>query len=142
MNLVATTLAGSDNTIHVIPNRQVWNATVLNFTLADTRRIDLEICIPHDANLQSVEQLLQTIVDGESRVQQDPAPYIHFGDENESAITFWVRVWVRTTDYDNVSTARKREISQGLRDAGIHTPYPRLQLTVNSPDDADATQSV
>jgi len=117
---------------------KVWNATVLNFTRADFRRIDLELSVPHNTNLQYVEQLLHSVVDGDSRVQHEPEPNSRFGDESESAI----RLWVRTTDYDNAPTALKREIAEGLGESGIHMPYTRLQLTVNSSADADITHSV
>lgn len=137
MTLVATTIASSDNTMHVIPNRQVWNGTILNFTRAENRRVDIEVSVPHDVDLAEVERLLRTIVVEESRILSDPAAQIQFGDTSESAVTFWVRVWVSTPDHGDVSTAMKRKISQCLKDAGISVPYPRLQLSVESGADAD-----
>jgi len=117
MSLVATTIAGHDNKILVIPNRQVWSSTITNFTRASIRRIDVEVSIPYGSDLAAAEHLLRQCIEAEERILNKPAPLIHFGDISQSKVSFWVRVWVETSDVDAVSLALKRSIVECLRES-------------------------
>jgi len=119
MSLIATTIASFDNTMLVIPNRQVWNATIMNFTRAAIRRVDVEVSIPSDADFGEVERILRGIIADDDRIRSEPAPLVHFGNMGDSAVSFWVRAWVDTPRYGEVSTALKRGITQRLRKANI-----------------------
>lgn len=117
MSLVATTIAGHDNKMLVIPNRQVWSSTITNFTRASIRRIDVEVSIPYGSDLAAAEHLLRQCIEAEERILNKPAPLIHFGDIPQSKVSFWVRVWVETSDVDAVSLALKRSIVECLRES-------------------------
>lgn len=119
MSLIATTIASFDNTMLVIPNRQVWNATIMNFTRAAIRRVDVEVPVPHEADFSKVERILRDIIGDDDRIRSEPAPVVQFGSMGDSASSFWVRVWVDTPRYGEVSTALKRRITQQLRQAEI-----------------------
>lgn len=119
MSLVATTIASKDNKMLVIPNRQVWSSTIINFTSAKVRRVDVEVSIPNGNDLASAERLLRECIAAEDRILSKPAPLTHFGDIEESATSFWIRAWVKTPDVEAVSIALKRSIAERLRAMGI-----------------------
>lgn len=119
MSLVATTVASRDNTMLVIPNRQIWNSTIVNYTRPRVRRVDVEAAVPCDADLGRAESILRAAITAEERVLEKPEATVELGEFGESAVTFWVRVWVETSDLDAVSAALKRDIAERLRDEGI-----------------------
>ncbi len=119
MNLVATTIASQDNKLHVIPNRQIWNSAITNFSRAKRRRVDIRVSVPSGSDLARLERMLGDIVDDEKRILREPPPQVHFGDSGESADSFWVRAWVETPEFDEASIALRRRIFEDTRKAGI-----------------------
>lgn len=121
MNLMATSVSGFDSTLYIIPNRQVWNATILNFSRAEMRRVDLDFFLPYDVDVVAVEKVLQRILEEESRVLDKPPPLVRVGDLQENTLTVSVAAWVRNDQFDEVSTALKREVALHIQQAGAET---------------------
>lgn len=119
MSLVATSVSGFDSTLYIIPNRQVWNATILNFSSAKFRRIELDLPMPYDTDVVEIERLLRGVLGDESRILDKPASRIRVRELGESSLTVRVTAWVKSKHYHDVSTALKREVMLRLQQVGI-----------------------
>ena len=90
-------------------NSKVASERIINLSAKPQRRIDLEIGIGYTSNLETARNAIQAVLQAEERILPEPVPIIVVGRLDDSAVTLFVRPWVRTPDYwefFGLSTAR------------------------------------
>ncbi len=117
-----------DNRGLVLPNSVIASAKLINLTAKETRRVDLEIGVSYDDNLDTVLRVLRGILEAEPRILKDPAPVVGVAKFADSSITIWIRPWVNRTDYLDVMFDLNRQIKQRFDEAGITIPYPQRDI--------------
>lgn len=128
VNMMATTLLTPDNKRVVIPNKQVWGATITNYTAMATRRLDATVSIAYGADIGKTREVLRQVVMANPCCLPDPAPVIEVLSMGDSAVTFVVRPWVKTTDYWDTLFALNQAMKEALERAGIPIPFPQLDV--------------
>ena len=58
IKLIYTTLATSDNKVINIPNGSLANSTITNYSMKDTRRLDLEFSISYKDNIEKAKKII------------------------------------------------------------------------------------
>lgn len=110
-----------------IPNKDVLNSPLVNFSQAGERRVDLEVGVSYRDDLERVRRVAIAAVEGvEGRRKERPVElfYDGFGD---SAINFVVRFWIpfaRQPDYLAARSAAVIAIKQAFDREGIAIPFP------------------
>lgn len=127
VGIAYTRLTTPDNKLVSIPNSAVVSAEIVNYTVTGTRRVDVSITASYDADPDVVvSALLEAAQD--DRVLSDPAPFAALTGYGESAISYAVRVWVKTEDYWDVYHRINRQIIDTFREKGIEMTYPHLNI--------------
>jgi small conductance mechanosensitive channel len=62
--------------------------------LQDTRRVYLVFGIVYDDDLKLAKDTLLEIGNSDTRILQDPAPFVAVGELADSSVNFTVRFWV------------------------------------------------
>ena len=138
MNLVSTTIATLDNQTLVVPNSKIWGDVIKNVTAQRERRVDLEIGIGYDDDIEHAERVLAEIVSGHEKVLAKPAPMIKLHSLGDSSVNFIVRPWTKTEDYWDVYWYILREVKLRFDREGISIPFPQRDVHVFSEPDAKA----
>lgn len=127
VGIAYTRLTTPDNKMISIPNSAVVAAQIVNYSCTGTRRVDIPITASYDAPVEKVEQALRTAsqVPG---ILEDPAPFISVTEYGDSAISYVVRVWVKTEDYWDVHFAIVHNIKKQFEADGIEMTYPHLNV--------------
>jgi small conductance mechanosensitive channel len=136
MNLVSTTIATLDNQTLVVPNSKIWGDVIKNVTAQRERRVDLEIGIGYDDDIEHAERVLAEIVSGHEKVLAKPAPMIKLHSLGDSSVNFIVRPWTKTEDYWDVYWYILREVKLRFDREGISIPFPQRDVHVHSEPDA------
>lgn len=127
VGIAYTRLITPDNKLTSIPNSAVVSAEIVNYTVTGTRRVDVAITASYDADPDLVvSALLEAARD--SRVLTDPAPFAGLTGYGDSAISYVVRVWVKTEDYWDVYNKINRSIFDIFRQKNIEMTYPHLNV--------------
>ena len=127
VGIAYTRLTTPDNKLVSIPNSAVVAAEIVNYSVTGTRRVDLNVTASYDADPdQVVAALLEAVQD--DRVLADPAPFATLSGYGDSAISYTVRVWVKTEDYWDVYHKANRQIIDIFRREGIEMTYPHLNV--------------
>ncbi len=127
VGIAYTRLTTPDNKLVSIPNSAVVAAEIVNYTVTGTRRVDVNITASYDASPDKVvAALLEAAQD--DRVLADPAPFATLTGYGDSAISYAVRVWVKTDDYWDVYHKINRRISEVFAQEGIEMTYPHLNV--------------
>ena len=125
-----TKLQTPDNKVMSIPNSTVVGAQVVNYSVSETRRVEIPVSASYDAPVQQVLDAL--VVAGTiDNVLLDPAPMAVVMDYGESAISYQLRVWVKNADYWNVKFALNQRVKQIFDEYGIQMTYPHLNVHID-----------
>lgn len=128
IHMVKTVLRTGNNQVVHIPNAQIWDSAIINFSAEPTRRIDLNIGVSYDADLRATRQVLEQVITAEERILAEPAPVIAVSELGDSAVVFKLRPWVNTSEYWVVLWALTEAIKIALDDADIGIPYPQMDV--------------
>ena len=127
VGIAYTRLTTPDNKLVSIPNNAVVSSEIVNYSATGTRRVDLNVTASYDADPDKVvAALLEAVQD--NRVLADPAPFATLSGYGESAISYTVRVWVKTEDYWDVYNKINRQVLDTFRENGIEMTYPHLNV--------------
>ena len=122
-----TKLQTPDNKVISIPNSSVVASQVVNYSVSETRRVEIPITASYDAPVQKVLDAL--VVAGTiDNVLLDPAPMAVVMDYGESSISYQLRVWVKNADYWDVKFALNQRVKQIFDEHGIQMTYPHLNV--------------
>ena len=125
-----TKLQTPDSKIISIPNSTVVGSQVVNYSVSETRRVDIPIRASYDAPVQQVLDAL-VVAGTMDNVLLDPAPMAVVVEYGDSAISYQLRVWTRNADYWNVKFALNQRVKQIFDEYGIPMTYPHLNVHID-----------
>lgn len=127
ISMTYTRLATPDNKIVSIPNNTVVGSQITNYSVAGTRRVDVEVSASYDMAAQDVIDALLQAGDV-AKVLKDPAPFAAVSAYGESAISYTLRLWVKSQDYWDVFYQVNKRIQQVFAENHIEMSYPHLNV--------------
>lgn len=77
--------------------------------------------------------MIESVLSQETRVLNEPAPFIALSALADSSVNVVVRVWVKSSDYWGVYFDTNKAIYETFNAEGIGFPFP--QLTVHQAKD-------
>lgn len=110
----------------LIPNSAVFNEPVANFTDRNLRRVDIEVGVAYDDDLEEVRRVTFEAIDAIEHVPGTPVEvfYTTFGD---SSINLVARFWVhyhRDFDFLDARSTAVMRIKAAYDANGIAIPFP------------------
>jgi len=128
ISVFTTEINSVDNKKIIVPNSQIMNGTITNFTAEKTRRVDLSFGVGYETDISKVKDILNKIITGHELILKDPAPFVRLGNLGDNSIDFTVRVWAKTEDYWTVYFDLTEKTKQEFDKAGINIPYPQMDV--------------
>lgn len=123
-----TILATPDNKIVYIPNGSLSSGAVTNFSRQDTRRVDWTFGVDYGEDYTKVKQVIETILARDTRIMNDPAPFIALHALADSSVNIVVRLWVKSSDYWDVYFGINQSVYETFNAQGINFPFPQLTV--------------
>lgn len=133
LSLFTTRLVSPDNVVTIIPNNDVWTSAVTNFSVKETRRVDLVFGVAYDADLAAAEAAIREVIEADERAHREPPPQIVVGNLGESSVDFTVRVWCDAGDYWPLRFDLIRRVKEKLDERGIEIPFPTRTIIQKNP---------
>lgn len=127
ISMTYTVLATPDNRIISIPNSAVAAARVVNYSSADSRRVELTVTASYDAPTQKVLDAL-VLAGTVDNALLNPAPSAVIVSYDDSAIRYSLRIWVKPGDYWDVYFQVNQRIKDVFDQQGIEMTYPHLNV--------------
>lgn len=133
VSLFATELQTWDGIYKFVPNSELWNKTIANYSRFETRLVDLKFSIAYGDDIQRGRDTLLEIAKADDRVLAEPEPPLTFVDNlDDSAVVLALRLWTSTANYWSV----RRDLTElgkvRLEAAGLTIPFPQLDIHTNS----------
>ena len=130
VQILTTVLTTGDNKQVIVPNSQIMDSIITNYSAKDTRRIDLVIGVSYDDDIDKVRKTLVDIIGSDERILKDPAPKIAVSELADSSVNFVVRPWSKTEDYWSVRFDLMESIKKRFDQEGITFPFPQQDVHI------------
>ncbi len=134
LGLFVTEMATGDNVQIIVPNSQIWGASIQNYSAHDTRRVDLMIGIGYDDNIDNAIAEIGAVIEADDRSLKSPEPSVFVGELADSSVNIVVRVWTKSGNYWPLKAALTKNIKHRFDEKSISFPYPQQDIhVVNMP---------
>ncbi len=117
-----------DNKVVIIPNGGLATGSLINYSKMDTRRVDWIISIAYGEAYQKAEDILNSLIMADTRILQEPAPFVALSKLNSSSVDIVVRCWVNSVDYWPVFFDMNRLVYETFTIEGIQIPFQQLDV--------------
>ncbi len=131
VHIFSTTLRTPDNKSVIVPNGQIYESSITNYSNRKRRRIDLVMGIGYEDDIKKAKQLMTDIMQADKRILPEPAPVVAVHELADSSVNFAVRPWVKTEDYWAVYWDLLEGFKLSFDENGISIPYPQQDLHVH-----------
>lgn len=128
IQILYTRLISRDNKQIVIPNGNVSNSTVTNYTAMDKRRVDLSFGVGYEADIDQVKKILNDIVKEHEFVLNNPKPVIRVNEHAGSSVNFSVLIWTNSENYWDVYFDMMEDVKKKFDKENINIPYPQMDI--------------
>lgn len=132
IHLFYTYLRTVDNKVVMIPNGNLSNGNIINYTMKDKRRVDLNIPISYEADFYKAQQIILETLQAHELTELKPEPIVRISKYEESSINIAVKVWCKTSDYWTVYFDLLETFKLKFDEAGIQIPYNKLDVKITN----------
>ncbi len=126
ISLFHTTLLTLDNKRVIIPNAQVMNAVITDFSGEELRRVDIDFGVAKSESPAAIQDLVLEAINATPRVLQDPAPFARISGGNDKQMTVTARAWCKSADYWDVYFDMTQKVVEAMGAKGVKAPAARI----------------
>jgi small conductance mechanosensitive channel len=127
INLRDTVLRSFQGQMVIIPNKDVFQNPIENFSLLGKRRVDLQVGISYGEDLKRVKLITLEAVKDIANLSQEDEVTMFFTEFADSSINFKIRLWVANAEenkYKQVTSDAIMMIKQSYDENNILIPFP------------------
>ena len=104
------------------------SGVVTNIGNEPTRRVEWTFGVEYGSDFDHVKSVIENVLAKESRVLDNPAPFIALSALADSSVNVVVRVWVKSSDYWGVYFDTNKAIYETFNAESIGFPFPQLTV--------------
>jgi small conductance mechanosensitive channel len=130
VGLFATEMHSWDGIYLFVPNSELWNKRIINFSRLQTRMVDLKFGVDYTDDLAKGQEVLLKLAGTDARSLKEPAPMIFVDELGDSAVVLRLRVWAANSDYWPLRRALTEQGKAALETAGLSIPFPQRDLHI------------
>ena len=132
INFTHIILQTPDNRIIHIPNKQVVDATIVNYSEMPKRRVDITFNLSYSADSEKIKEIMRKAIEKHDLILKDEEIFIKTTAYQSSGIDYTLRVWVKATDYWTVYFDLLEGLKKDFDAAGIEIPFNQLDVNVHN----------
>ena len=123
-----TTILTLDNRRVILPNGELTNKRLINYSAEPTRMLDLPFSVAYDSDPEHVRSVLLRCAAENPHVLSEPAPAAPMTAHGDSAVTFNLRAWVAKENYGAARFGLIESVKTTFDREGISIPYPQMDI--------------
>ena len=126
INLFYTVLLTIDNKRITVPNGNLMNSNVTDYTAEEKRRVDLVFSCAKSEKPAEIQQCILDAVATSKFALDDPAPFARISGGTNESMEFTVRVWCKTENYWDLYFELNQSIVEAFAAKGVKAPALRV----------------
>lgn len=116
-----------------IPNNQLFNSNITNYTRSVARLVRAQFTLIYEEDINRVIPAIASAFKKEWFVLIEPAPQVFATEFSDKGVTMEVRVWTAGSTWGTLYFSMVSTIAYALKDLKVKFAYPRMMY---SPDNA------
>ena len=128
IGLVHTRLLTLDNRVIIVPNGELANSTITNYTDREKRRIELTVSISYSEDIDRVRRILKEVIQNETLLLQDDDVLIYVDSMSASSIDLGVKAYTKTDDYLAAKWSLTENIKKALDRNDVEIPFTQVDI--------------
>ena len=128
IGLFTTQMRTYDGIYLEVPNGQIWNRPIHNYSRVAARRLDLVVGIGYDDDIDKALAAMMDLLVKDERVDDDPEPQVMVKELGDSSVNLNMRCWVDSGDYWNLRFDLTKAVKQRFDAEGISIPFPQRDV--------------
>lgn len=133
VGLFASQLHSWDGIYQFVPNAELWNKRIINYSRLERRLVDLKFSISYSDDIDRGRDVLLSLAKADERVLADPAPESFVDQLGENGVVLALRAWTATGNYGPVRNSLLERGKTGLEAAGLSIPLPQRVIHEGGP---------
>lgn len=125
INIFYTKLNTFGNQLAVIPNGQLSNNSIVNYSAEETRRDKIAIGIGYGSNIKKAKEVLLKICADHDGILKEPAPEVYLAELADSSVNLTLRFWARNENFWAAHWFVMEETKLRFDKEGIEIPFPQ-----------------
>ena len=123
-----TTLLTPDKKRVIIPNTDIANGSMINYSAEPKRRIDFVIWVSYDDDIDEVKETLLEITKKDKRILQNEDITIWLVELWDNSVNFNYRFFVKSSDYWPTRYDILETVKKTFDKKGISFPFPQRDI--------------
>ena len=128
ISMFYTKLNTFGNQLAIIPNGELSNENIINYSAEEKRRDAITIGISYDSNIKLAKDVLMELLKEQENILEDPAPAVVVTELADSSVNLSVRFWAKIDDFWDCHWYTIEEAKTRLEAAGITIPFPQRDV--------------
>ena len=131
IHILYTVIKQANGPLIFVPNNQIANASIINYSRNPYRRLDLVYSSSYDVPVDKVISVLHEVANDEKRIIKDNPDMpitITLNKHNASSLDYIFRAWVKKEDYLDAMFACNANVKKYFDKNNIEIPYNKLDL--------------
>ena len=131
IHILYTVIKQANGPLIFVPNNQIANASIINYSRNPYRRLDLTYSSSYNDSIDKVISVLEEVANDEKRIIKDNPDMpitISLNKHNASSLDYIFRAWVKKEDYLDAMFACNANVKKYFDQNNIEIPYNKLDL--------------
>jgi small conductance mechanosensitive channel len=130
IQIFVTRLITVDNQIIYIPNGNLSNNIIINFSQSHERRADLTIGIGYGSDMKKARELALEVMEKHPLVLETPEPIVWIKGLGDSSVDLAVRPWAKNEVFWQMRSEILEQIKNSFDANGIEIPFPQRDIHI------------
>lgn len=136
ISILNTKLATAKGQVITLPNGNLFNNPITNYSVKEFRRLDVNIGISYDDDFEEAQKVILDVLRKEELVEKDQNMTVEILEFADSSVNLAVRCMIKNENYWTAYWRLHRNIKYALDKNNISIPYPHTEMIVrNSSND-------
>lgn len=128
INIFHTVIVTLDNKVVVLPNGNLSNSVVVNYTKNDKRRLEFNFSVSYDSDIDKVKDILNKVAKESGYELADTETVVGLDTHGDSALVFVLKMWINTKDYWDARYTIPELVKKAFDKNKISIPYPQMDV--------------
>jgi small conductance mechanosensitive channel len=115
IDLFTTELRPPDNVQLLVPNGKIWGTAITNFSVHQTRRVDLKMVIDGAADLDQTIATIREVLSSDKRTLAERGVSVSVAELGEATATLEIQGWTTRDAYGDLKFALIKTLKQRLQ---------------------------
>lgn len=107
----------------IIPNGQITENVVTNFSKKGAIRLELEVTMPYEESFPKIERIIQEVMSKNDSIMREPAPLVGIEKYESHFVVVGVKPFVNPDDYWEVTYELNKEIKKAFSANDVKMAY-------------------